>query len=142
MLIRQIFLGIIGLCGGVTVAGGTFALLVKVGIFTRIMEFLRLGKRSQLIENALVLGGIAGNLLSVFFISAPLGQTGVLVFGLFSGLFVGWLEMALAETLDVITVMLRRIRMKYGLGCVVLFFGIGKIIGGLLYFYNHWGADI
>lgn len=138
----NILLGVIGFTGGVAVAGGTFALLVKLGVFTRLVEIARTAKNIKWLESSIILGGICGNIFSLFSISIPVGIIGTVVFGIFSGMYVGWLHMALAETLSMFSVAFRRFHLKYGLGCTILFVGIGKMVGALVYFYNGWGNNM
>lgn len=140
MWIKQAFLAIIGLFSGIAAAGGTFSLLVKIGVFTRIAQLLREGNRICCLESGLVVGGIMGNLVSIFFIPIHLGWPFLALCGLFFGLFVGWLSMALAETLNVIPILFRRMRLKYGIGLVALCLGIGKMLGSLLFFFKNWAA--
>ena len=138
MWIREIFLGMLGLLGGALAAGGTFSLLITIGMFTRVIDVLRLGNRIRLVESALVVGGIFGNLISTFFVPIHLGVLFIFLFGTFSGMFVGWLVMVLAETLSVVTIVFRRLNLKYGVGLVVCSMAIGKMLGSLLYFFRHW----
>ena len=57
------------------------------------------------------------------------------VFGIFAGIFVGCLSMALAEVVQVIPVFVRRIRLIYGLVYVVICFALGKAAGTLYQMY-------
>lgn len=138
----NIFLVIIGLSGGIAVAGGTFSLLVKIGVFTRITEVMRTAADIKFLESAIVTGGIVGNIVSIFNIDVHIGIIVVVVFGLFSGMFVGWLHLALAETLSVFSVGFRRLKLKYGIGCTIFSIGLGKLFGALIYFFNGWGNNM
>jgi len=135
----KIFLGIISLIGGITISGGSFALLVKIGVFTRLIEITRTAKHIKLVESFIVLGGICGTLVSVFSFSIPIGKIGVAFSGVLFGMFVGWLYMALAETLSVFPIVFRKLKIKYGMGCVIFCMAIGKMMGALLYFMRNWG---
>ena len=57
-----------------------------------------------------------------------------MLFGLFAGIFVGCLALAIAEMLNTIPVFARRIGFRHGLGIVVLSIALGKAAGSLLYF--------
>lgn len=61
------------------------------------------------------------------------------VFGLFSGIFVGCLIMSLAETLDTVPTISRRIKLAVGLQYIILSIGLGKCVGSLLYFWYGMG---
>lgn len=131
-----------GVAGGGIISGGMFALLVKLGVFKRIIELTRTAYKIRILETFIVLGGVLGNIFSVFVTNIPVGMAGVAVFGLFAGIYVGWLHMALAETFSMFSIVFRRLKLKYGLGLAVLFLSLGKLVGALLYFYNNWGNNL
>lgn len=139
-MLTKIFLGLIALISGIVISGGSFALLVKIGVFTRLIEFTRTAKNIKLVESFIILGGICGNLISVYFISIPLGVFGLAFSGILFGMFIGWLYMALAETLSVFPILFRKLNIKYGIGCVVFCMAIGKMLGSLLYFVKSLGS--
>ena len=56
--------------------------------------------------------------------------------GLFAGIFVGCLALAIAEMLDSIPILTRRIGFRHGLGLMVLSIAMGKAVGSLLYFWH------
>ena len=135
----DVFLAISGFCAGSAVSCGVFAILVKLGVFTRIVEFLREAKNIRLLESFMVFGGIAGNLITVFTFDLPFGTVGLIIAGFFWGMYIGWLNMALAETLSMFSVVFRRIKLKYGLGITIIFIALGKLAGSMFYFYKKWG---
>ena len=53
----DVFLAISGFSAGSAVSCGVFAILVKLGVFTRIVEFLREAKNIRLLESFMVFGG-------------------------------------------------------------------------------------
>lgn len=138
MLIKA-FLGLLALISGIVIAGGSFALLIKIGVFTRLLEFTKTAKNIKLVENFIILGGICGNIMSVFFVRIPLGKAGLAFSGILFGMFIGWLYMSLAETLSVFPIVFRKLKIKYGIGCVIFSMGIGKMLGALLYFMKNFG---
>ena len=60
--------------------------------------------------------------------------------GLFSGMLVGCLALAIAEMLDSIPIFTRRISFRHGLGLVVLSMAIGKLVGSLFYFMHIYAG--
>ena len=56
------------------------------------------------------------------------------VYGLFAGIFVGCLALAIAEMLDAIPIFTRRLKFRHGIGVVVLCMAIGKTVGSLIYY--------
>ena len=63
-----------------------------------------------------------------------LGNICLGVFGLGAGMFIGCLALAIAEILDSIPILTRRIGFRHGIGFAVLSIAAGKLIGSLLYF--------
>ena len=103
-----------------------------------------------------VLGTLAGDFFSVFSDYGKLGEwvishqlfgmgetTAVwhtignfllILFGIFSGIFVGCLALAIAEMLNTIPIFARRIGFRHGLGLAILAVALGKLVGSLIYF--------
>ena len=47
--------------------------------------------------------------------------------------------LSIAEMLDAIPIFTRRLKIKWGIGVVILLMAMGKIIGSLLYFMKGMG---
>ncbi len=62
----------------------------------------------------------------------------LIAFGLFSGIFVGCMVMALAEILNVIPIFTRRIKVTSGLSFIIISIALGKIIGSWFQFFSGW----
>lgn len=155
MLTEKIFLALVGAGGGLLVSAGVFTVLISVGLVPRFAGKTHTGRRIFLYEEAVVLGTLFGNLLSVFDYSCHIGewvgksrflgaQTAALwrtaagfilvFFGLFAGIFVGCLALAIAEMLNTIPIFARRAGFRHGLGIAVLSVALGKLCGSLIYF--------
>ena len=63
-----------------------------------------------------------------------IGTVFLLVFGVFAGIFVGCLALAIAEMLNTIPIFARRIGFRHGLGIAILAVALGKFVGSLIYF--------
>lgn len=153
MLLKEIFLGILGTSFGLMTAGGVFTVLLAVGLIPRFAGKTHTGKRVFLYENMVVLGTVIGNVMSVLdgygglpqlfraagipvFFQQGFGIILIAAFGMFSGIFIGSLAMAIAEMLDSIPIFARRIGFRHGLGIAVSAMALGKLFGSLLYFYT------
>ena len=112
MWIRQIILGVVGLSSGFAVAGGMFAFLIALGVVSRFAGKTHTAKYILYYEDAAAVGGILGNLFSIYGFSLPVGMVGVVSYGLFSGIFTGAWSMALTEIVDTVPIFSRRIRLK------------------------------
>ena len=138
MMIAQILLGIIGLSSGFIVAGGVIALMVGLGIITRYAGITHTGSKSQIYENFILLGALAGNMMTVYKISVPLGNIGLGVMGLCFGIFVGGWIMALAEIVNIFPVFSRRLGLVKGMSILVISIALEKITGSMIHFYKGW----
>lgn len=138
MLIRHIFLGFCGLAGGFAVSAGTFAFLIVIGVIPRMIGKCNRAAKTLHFENAVILGGIFGNIASVFLdLRFPFGPLLLYAYGLSAGIFVGCMAVAMAEILNTFPIMFRRSGLKEGLFWAMLFMALGKCAGSLYYFF--WG---
>lgn len=156
---KQILLGILGFGGGILVSAGVFTVLLSVGLVPRFAGKTHTSRHIFLYEEMVVLGTLTGIFFSIFEQYGHLGNwvknnllfgsataavwkdvSGVIVllFGLFSGVFVGCLALAIAEMLDSIPILTRRIGFRHGLGFMVLAIALGKLTGSLIYFARHF----
>lgn len=138
MLAKQILLAIIALSAGLIVAGGLFAFLASLGVVSDIADRTHTGSKMLLYEDVTVLGGTLGNLFSIYRISFPGGMWFQIIFGLFTGIFVGCWAMSLAETLNVFPIFIRRIKLFQSIPYIILSIALGKGIGSLIYFVLGW----
>ena len=157
-MIRYLVLLGAGLCAGLLVSGGLISVLLAVGLIPRFAGKTDTGRKIFLYEEMVVLGAISGTLLSIFPGCERFGQTmsGMLptglwhavglillaVYGIFAGIFIGALALAVAEMLDSIPIFARRIGFRHGIGIVVLAMALGKLCGSLYYFAGGWAKLI
>lgn len=134
-MIRYCLLAIIGFAGGLVVAAGVFAFITLLGVLNRLASKTNTAKYILLYENMVILGGILGNTWFIYQWDIPFGIIGLILFGLFSGIFVGCQAMALAEVLDVIPIFAKRIKIKYGMPYIVASIAIGKAVGAFFQLY-------
>ncbi len=135
----QALLALIGFSSGFIIAGGVVALMVGLGIITRYIGITRTADRIFWYEDAILLGAVAGTLLTVYDLRLPVGAWILGVGGLFIGIFVGSWILALAEVVNVFPVYCRRLGITKGLSWIVIAMAVGKVSGSLLGFYMRWG---
>jgi len=134
MTIRYILLLLIVFSAGIIIAGGVFSFIVIIGIVPRMIQKTNTNNYVKTFENSIILGGIFGAINLRFQMTLPFGIIFESLFAFFVGIFIGSLAVSLAEVLDVIPILTRRINLKYGMGCFMLVIAIGKLIGALAYF--------
>lgn len=154
---KQFLLMLVGISAGGVIAAGVFAFLAIIGVFPRLMGKTCTRNHILLYETIIVAGGIWGNLsdlyeLPVGFGGQSLGTFGaagscmavlmLAIFGAAVGIFVGCLAMSLAETLQALPVISRRIRLAVGLQYLILAIALGKVLGSLTYFTRGMGIGL
>lgn len=149
---KTLFLVILGASYGLLAAAGVFTVLVAVGLVPRFAGRTHTGKKVVLYEEMVIFGTLFGCVLSVFSrccqIGARLqerfpekaeqlmgaGNVFLAIYGIFAGMFIGCLALAIAEMLDSIPIFSRRISFRHGLGFAILGMALGKLCGSLVYF--------
>lgn len=126
-----------GLSAGAVTAAGVFAIITVIGVIPRLVGKTHTAKWIHLYEWMVVLGGIWGNLMEIFYIPRGGGKLLLALYGLGSGMFVSCLVMSLAEVLEVFPVMCRRLRLTSGMAYIVLSLALGKMAGAFLFFFGE-----
>ncbi len=139
MYLKEAVMVFTGLAAGGMVAAGTFAFIVMIGIFTRLAQRTRTSQYTSLFENAVILGGTLGNILFVYEIKLPFFYIGIVLFGVFSGIFVGCLAMALAEVLKIFPVFVKRVGLVEGIQYIVFSIAAGKCAGAVIQLFQMGG---
>lgn len=143
ILLKQLFLGIWGICAGGIIAAGVFAFLAMIGVFPRLMGKTGTSRKTVLYETMIICGGILGNVSDLYEVPWNLGGWMGEIFlgtaGLCFGIFVGCLAMSLAETLKALPTFSRRIHLAVGIQYLILGIALGKLAGSLIYFVQGFG---
>lgn len=147
-----LFLIVFGASYGLLAAAGVFTVLVAVGLVPRFAGRTHTAGKVVLYEEMVILGTILGCVLSVFSRYFQIGawlqqcfptlERQLLIagnavqglYGIFAGMFIGCLALAIAEMLDSIPIFARRISFRHGLGFAILGMAAGKLCGSLVYF--------
>lgn len=138
MWVREILLAVIGFSAGLIVAGGLFSFITSLGVVSDFADRTHTGSRILLYEDATALGGILGNLFSIYQFRLPGAPWFLLIFGLFSGIFVGGWAMALAETLNIFPIFIRRVKLIQSIPYIILSVALGKGIGAFIFYFLGW----
>ena len=137
-MLQQLFLIITGFCSGIIIAGGVVGLLIGLSIVPRYAGVTHTGKHILLYEDITFLGIVSGNLFFLYGWQLPGGTFFLILYGLFSGIFLGGWIMALAEMADIFPIFSRRIKLASGIRLIILAVALGKTLGSLYYFYKGW----
>lgn len=152
---RFVFLIIVGTSFGLLAAAGVFTVLVAVGLVPRFAGKTHTADSVVLYEEMVILGSVTGAFVSLFPEYSQLGEflknsfpdaymirtlSGNIiqgVFGIFSGMFIGCLALAIAEMLDSVPIFARRVGFRHGLGMAILSMALGKLCGSIFYFWTE-----
>lgn len=152
--LRYLLLLVCGASFGLLAAAGVFTVLVAVGLIPRFAGKTHTAKQVILYEEMVIAGTVSGGLASVFerychigdwllthgFSHRSLqiaGSSFMVIFGIFAGMFIGCLALAIAEMLDSIPIFARRVGFRHGLGIAILAMAAGKLMGSLFYFVTQ-----
>ena len=159
MIWRQAGMCVLGFGAGILVSAGVFTVLLAVGLVPRFAGRTHTGRHIFLYEDLIVWGPLTGVFFSIFpgygqigawirtrlFFGAVtvsawkwLSGAAVSLGGLFSGIFVGSLALAIAEMLDSVPIFTRRIGLGRGLKSLIWGVALGKLAGSLFYFAFHF----
>lgn len=150
-----LFLALVGFGYGFIAAAGVFTVFVAVGLVPRFAGKTHTADKVILYEEMVIFGTMTGAVLSIFTEYCQFGAwfqqrfpahsdlllwVGNLfqaVYGLFSGMFIGCLALAIAEMLDSIPIFARRVSFRHGIGLAIVSMAAGKLCGSLLYFWTE-----
>lgn len=132
LILKSTAIAFTALCGGFVVSGGIFAFLTMIGIFPRVLSVTKTTGHIYLLESMVILGGSLGNIMDIFDLRLPIGAAGLMVYGLFSGVYVGCLAVALAEVLKIIPILIKHVKLKFGLSWLITGIALGKAAGSWL----------
>lgn len=156
MVWKTFLLILLGAGYGLLAAAGVFTVFVAVGLVPRFAGKTHTAKKILLYEEMVVFGTLVGGALTVFpeyfqigaYIRDVLpqwnyiwdigGKVFQVIYGLFSGMFIGCLALAIAEMLDSIPILARRISFRHGIGLAILGVAVGKLCGSLFYFWKEF----
>ncbi len=131
MWLQNVALAVIGLSGGLLVAGGLFAFLALVGVVTRLAAGTTTAKYLIFYEDMALLGCTIGNLFFLYKFHIPFGKLFLLLYGIGTGIFTGCLAAALAEVVNMMPVLSERVSLKKGMTGIMTLFALGKLAGAL-----------
>lgn len=145
-MLRYILLCISGLSAGFLTAAAYVAFIAMLGIFPKIAAKTRTAKHCILYENCLMSGILlatflqfcanysSSDLSDVALLPASIGYITLTFFGLFGGLYIGFLIGGLSEVLNVIPTYAKKAHIQKRVGLLIYFLALGKGSFSLLYF--------
>ncbi|WP_416197789.1 MAG: Stage V sporulation protein AB [Sporanaerobacter sp.] len=133
-MIKNIVLLILSISGGVVVGNAAAAFITLLGIIPRLAQISDTDEHIVLYQRVLTLGMFLFSLIFCLNISFKLNKYMSIFFGVFFGIFVGLSASALAEVLNVIPVVARKLDLRDYVTYLILAIVMGKVVGSLA----HW----
>lgn len=132
---------IISFSGGAMISGAIFAFIAAIGVVPSIAYKTKTTQNILLYEECIIFGGIFGACetflnYQILIGDNILGKFVIMFFSLCTGLFIGVLASSLAETVNVIPIFSKRVKLVNEIGLFMLSIAIGKLFGSILYFLN------
>lgn len=129
----NLFIILLGLSGGLVVGGAFAAFVAMLEIIPRLVHISQTEDYKVFYQNAYILGVITFTFFYFSKFNMKLNNIGVGIIGLTMGTFTGIFSSALAEVLNVIPVMAKKLRMKEESKYIVYALLFGKVAGSFYY---------
>ena len=100
----------------------------------RFAQYTHTAGKIRFYELMIICGAALGNVAFVFMPPVSFPAWLIVPAVLFMGVFTGCFLVSLAEALKGIPIFVRRVKLTVGLCCIIVFFALGKGLGGLFYF--------
>lgn len=120
------------------VTGGAFAAVIAlVKIFPRIISLTETHEQLNMYENLFISGTFLFTIAYFLNFYIQTHVILVIVLGLIFGTFLGIFNAALAETLNVIPILSKKLKLKKDLKIIFYSLVIGKVLGSIYYFLYY-----
>lgn len=130
---EDILIVIVVFSGGVVVGGAFGAFIVLLEIIPRLVHISKTKDYIKIYQNAYILGMVFFTILYFYDIVFKLGNIGIGIIGLIMGTYTGMFSSALAEVLNVVPVMSKKLKTKDKSKLIVYVLLFGKVAGSLYY---------
>lgn len=130
--ISWLLIAFIGFSGGIAVGSGFVAFLVMLDLIPRLAQISRSYHLIQWYEGAIIAGALFFTYSDFYKWHLYLTPWTTSIVGIFSGIFIGMLAAALAEVVNVIPILAKRLGMGAYLLWLLTAMILGKVVGSLL----------
>lgn len=133
MAIKSIVLILISFGGGITVGAASAAFITVLGVVPRLAQITDTRNKIKLYEKIIVVSFILSVLTYFFNYTLRLSKYIAIPIGLNYGIFTGLMSSALAEVLNVIPILSKKLKIKDSLKYAIWALMGGKVTGSLIY---------
>lgn len=132
MLVNIIVI-LIGLSGGVVAGGALSAFITLIKLIPQMVQITKTRGSIKLYERVFALGAIIFSILYFSNFNLRLFKVIVIAIGFFMGMFIGLFSSAIAEVLDVIPILTRKIKMRKEISYIIYALLFGRLAGSIYY---------
>ncbi|WP_425446072.1 stage V sporulation protein AB [Dethiothermospora halolimnae] len=125
---------LVGFSGGVVTGSAVGAFITLLDIVPRLAQISKSTTLIRFYEKLLTVTTTLTSILIFFQFKFNLNDIILIPIGTFIGIFVGLLAAALAEVINVIPILARRLRIRQYVFYVFISMALGKVVGSLI----HW----
>lgn len=133
----KLFLAIVSIGGGIVIGGAFAAFYSLLQIIPRLVQISETNRFVRLYQNVFVLSSFIFTLVYFNDFNINLNKYLVLVIALFMGTFIGIFASALAEVLNVLPVLSKKLKFKDSIRYVIYSLMCGKLLGSLYYWITY-----
>jgi stage V sporulation protein AB len=136
MLINNVFLIFVGYSAGIVIGTAVAAFVTLLQIIPRFVQISDHKECVKLYEWIFVFGVFTFTILYFFNITLNLNKYSSIFFGVIFGAFVGFFASALAEVLNVIPVLCKKLKLNDSVFYLIVSLILGKITGSIFYWLS------
>lgn len=133
MLLEILLIILFGLSGGALVGTSGAAFITLLDIIPRLAQLTNSSKLIRFYQSILITSTVGITLCYFLGLSVNFYKIILIPIGFTLGVFVGLLASALAEVINVIPVLVRRLKIRKHVFIALFALSLGKVIGSLVY---------
>lgn len=132
-MMKSILLALIAFGGGVTVGSAAAAFLALLEVIPRLMQISDTRNHIKTYQYTLTFGFVLFTILDLSSLHLNLNKYIAIPTGFLYGTFIGILSSALAEVLNVIPVLAKKLKLRDHLTYIIYTLMAGKVLGSIFY---------
>lgn len=130
---KQILLVLISISGGLVVGGALAAFITLLNLIARLVQLTESKRYEKLYEWVFSIGAFLFVLIYFSDFYLKISNITIALIALFIGIFTGLFSSALAEVLNVIPLISKKLKIKKDLKYIIVSLILGKVMGSLYF---------
>ncbi|WP_051531037.1 stage V sporulation protein AB [Clostridiisalibacter paucivorans] len=122
-----------GLAGGLATGTAVASFITLLDIVPRLSQLTNSYQYISFYEKIITMGVVVTTILSFLGLNINISKLVIVPIGLLSGVFIGLIAAALAEVVNVLPILKRRLKLSVYLKYTIIAIALGKTFGSLFY---------